>query len=354
MEVRLFQVQVYSIQFLAVIFLISIESFVLASSNEQTCYIDEYISKGYFKKYDRLIEQEFDSFIANEIPLSLCRVLEEKNHVLPLLSSLHRNVIGEGSHRLLSSSLRLKLQRELKHEVTARSCEVVIIEKLPSGVFADPFELQHLVQRGVFTDAAVFGDTNLELPSFRSNQSVVEIHMSIASTLLLREEDILEVKLEVPLHARYQPLGLGFSRVEFGAPDIFMCCSTETNVPKKSCQSIPTNHITGKNASRVIWEIPCGNKDHAGVVSAVTFGFAIATALLIVLASVSYSDSESSHKPKGWSDSVKNVGGVGSSRHDDAALQVFVVTSNFKFRVCSSPEHEETCLKMEAKRPVDR
>lgn len=56
----------------------------------------------------------------------------------------------------------------------------------------------------VFADAAVFGDTNLELPSFRSNQSVVEIHVSIASIVLSKYEDQWEANLEVPLHARYQ------------------------------------------------------------------------------------------------------------------------------------------------------
>ena len=56
----------------------------------------------------------------------------------------------------------------------------------------------------MFTDAAVFGDTNLELPSFRSNQTVVEIHMSIDSIVPLRDEDESEVILKVPLHARYQ------------------------------------------------------------------------------------------------------------------------------------------------------
>lgn len=96
-----------------------------------------------------------------------------------------------------------------------------------------------------------------------------------------------------------QPLGLGYSRVEFGAPDIFMCCSTEGDVPKTSCQSMPTNHIPDKKANP-IWEIPCGNKEHAGVVSAITFGFAIATALLIVWTSISYSSSESSHKSRSW------------------------------------------------------
>lgn len=111
--------------------------------------MEKYIAKNYFEKYDSLIEQEFDNFIANEIPLGLRKVFKDKNHVVPTQSGLHRNVTGEGSHRHLSSSIRFKLQHELKSELTAaHSCEVIIIERLPSGVFADPFELQHLVQRG--------------------------------------------------------------------------------------------------------------------------------------------------------------------------------------------------------------
>ncbi|KAK6146456.1 hypothetical protein DH2020_020325 [Rehmannia glutinosa] len=281
-----------------VIFLISLRSSVCASSYEQTCFMDKYMAKKYFEKYDSLIDQEFDNFIANEIPLSLSEVIIDKNHVVPTLSDLHRNVAGEGSHRRLSSSIRFKLQRKLKPKLTAYSCEVIIIERLPSGVFADPFELQHLVQRGVFTDAAVFGDTNLELPSFRSNQSVVEIHMSLASKVFSRYDDDLEVNLDVPLHARYPPLGVGFSRVEFGQPDLFMCCSLEGNVLNRSCLFMPVNHISDKKASPVIWEIPCGIKKHAGIVSAVTFGFAIVAAMLIVLTSICYSDSEGSNKFK--------------------------------------------------------
>jgi phosphatidylinositol glycan class X len=33
-------------------------------------------------------------------------------------------------------------------ELLSYSCELIVIERLPSGVFADPFELQHLAQRG--------------------------------------------------------------------------------------------------------------------------------------------------------------------------------------------------------------
>ncbi|PIN05849.1 hypothetical protein CDL12_21610 [Handroanthus impetiginosus] len=298
MGVQLFQAQINLMIQFVVILLISIGSFVHASSLEQADHMENYIAKTYFEKYDSLIERIFDNYIANEIPLGLSEVITDKNHVMPALSELERRIIGEGSHRRLSSSIRFKLQPELKSELTAHSCEVIIIERLPSGVFADPFELQHLVQRGVFTDAAVFGDTNLELPSFCANRSVVEVHMSIPSKVLSRYEDDLDVNVEVPLHARYPPLGVDFSRVEFGQPDLLICCSTEENALNRSCLSMPTNDISDYKGSPVIWDIPCGIKEHATVVSAVIFGFAIVTAVLIVLTSICYSDSQGSNKIK--------------------------------------------------------
>ncbi|XP_051119569.1 uncharacterized protein LOC127243533 isoform X2 [Andrographis paniculata] len=253
---------------------------IFGSSYGRAGFVEKYISQSYFEKYDSLIDSKFSQFIAEEIPLGLCIVRRDGNCITPTLSTLHRDVIGEGSHRRLSSSITFKFQPKVEPDLTGQSCKLIVIERLPSGVFADPFELQHLIQRGVFADAAVFGDTNLELPSFRSNQSVVEIHMNIAS-----KESQLGLNLEVPLHARYQPLGdEGYSRVEFGKPDWVMCCSPEGNV---SCALMLADRIS---ESRVTWEIPCGMKKHVGVVSSVTFGFAIMAALLIILASVCYSD----------------------------------------------------------------
>ena len=56
----------------------------------------------------------------------------------------------------------------------------------------------------VFTKVAVFGDTNLELPSFRSNRSVVEVHMDAGSNILSDQNNGLEMNIQLPLHARYQ------------------------------------------------------------------------------------------------------------------------------------------------------
>ncbi|KAL2514519.1 hypothetical protein Fot_28490 [Forsythia ovata] len=92
------------------------------------------------------------------------------------------------------------MQGESASKLSAQSCQVIMVERLPYGVFADPFQLQHLVQRGVFSNAAFLGDTNLELPSFRSNRSVVELHMDMGSNVSSGCKDELEVNLGLPLH----------------------------------------------------------------------------------------------------------------------------------------------------------
>lgn len=53
----------------------------------------------------------------------------------------------------------------------------------------------------MFSIIAVFGDTNLELPSFLSNRSAVEIHLDADPNTLLEPTDI---SIDLPLHARYQ------------------------------------------------------------------------------------------------------------------------------------------------------
>ncbi|KAL5223664.1 hypothetical protein ABZP36_010303 [Zizania latifolia] len=94
---------------------------------------------------------------------------------------------------------------------------LVVIENLPNRVFADPFELQHFVERKVFLDVAVFGDTNLELPSALSNRSAVEIHVD------LRPNASMNLVINLPLHARYPPLDAsGYATVEFGSPDLLL------------------------------------------------------------------------------------------------------------------------------------
>ncbi|XP_031099253.1 phosphatidylinositol-glycan biosynthesis class X protein-like [Ipomoea triloba] len=248
---------------------------------------NKYITDSYFKEHNSLTDSKFEDYIAQGIAYGSCELLEELK-VGTNIISVHQKLIGEGSHRHLSLSIRLESLLESKSG-SQEFCEAIIIERLPSGVFADLFELQHLVQRGVFTEAGVFGDTNLELPSFRSNRSLIEVHLDIGSKLSPRHKDEVEFKIELPLHARYQPLGHGFSRVEFRPPNVFMQCSIERTMEK--CL-FPLSYRNGESkADEVVWEIPCGDKEHAGIVSAITFMSAILSALLIILVSIYYSGS---------------------------------------------------------------
>ncbi|KAL6986240.1 hypothetical protein U1Q18_019607 [Sarracenia purpurea var. burkii] len=255
--------------------------------------LEKYIAETYFEKHDSLIDSSFENFITNKLVVGFCGVLQDKLNLVPRLSSLQRHLIGEGSHRCLSSSIRLRLHLESIAELSRHFCKIIILEKLPLGVFADPFELQRLLHRGVFTEAAVFGDTNLELPSVVSNRSMVEVHLDVGHSILSESNDAMEINIDLPLHARYQPLGeRGFSRVEFGGPDLFLRCSVEGKPQNLSCLFALTGN--GSESQTIVWEIPCGIKEHSGFVSVVTFISAVVSALLIVLTSIYYPEIQKS------------------------------------------------------------
>ncbi|XWS38778.1 hypothetical protein CRYUN_Cryun19dG0159600 [Craigia yunnanensis] len=248
----------------------------------------KYIMKSYFDKYENLHDSSFEDFMAHEISSSLCEVLFPDNRNLDVrLSVLEHSLVGEGSHRHLSSSIRLQIEADSSPKLPAHFCEVIIIQRLPLGVFADPFELQHLHQRKVFTYVAVFGDTNLELPSFRSNRSVVEVHMDAGSNILSEQNNGLEMNIQLPLHARYQPLDAsGYSIVEIGEPDVLMSCNMEGNQHNQSCLFMSPNDSAKSRIGAVAWRMPSGMKAHTGFVSVVTFVTAFLSTLSIVVTSI--------------------------------------------------------------------
>ncbi|PIA39815.1 hypothetical protein AQUCO_02600343v1 [Aquilegia coerulea] len=246
-----------------------------------------YLSESYFEKHDSLVDLDFQGFLAHELSLCSCDALPDSSNSVPKISTLQRHLLGEGSHRHLSTLIKFSAQPEGTLEIPAHLCQAVVVERLPSGVFADPFELQHLVQRGVFTDAAVFGDTNLELPSALSNRSVVEVHMDVGQNILSGNKKGFEINIDVPLHARYPPLDKsGYSRVEMGVPDIFMRCITKEKSQRNNCIWITEAESAESNTSHVVWRIPSGNNEHSVFVSSITFLSALLSTLVIVLAAI--------------------------------------------------------------------
>ncbi|KAI5419471.1 uncharacterized protein LOC127075036 isoform X2 [Lathyrus oleraceus] len=250
----------------------------------------QFLMRSYYDRYTSLHDSDFEIFMSQEVASGLCKVLPENHNSMLRLSVLRRDLVGEGSHRRVSTLIKLQTQ-QLKSlsDLLSYSCELIIIERLPSGVFADPFELQHLAQRGVFNDIAVFGDTNLELPSFLSNRSAVEIHLDIDPNTLLQPTDI---SIEYPLHARYQPLNeSGYSIVEFGAPDTLLRCRVKEKMENSNCLFKLKNDDANLYDAGLVWRIPSGKKAHSDLVSTVTFLTAFLSTLVIMVTSLRYFNS---------------------------------------------------------------
>lgn len=117
------------------------------ASDSQNSDARKYIMGSYFDKYESLHDSSFEDFMAHEHSFSLCEVFPDNRNLDARLSVLQLSLVGEGSHRHLASSVRLQIEAESIPKLPAHSCEVIIIQRLPLGVFADPFELQHLQER---------------------------------------------------------------------------------------------------------------------------------------------------------------------------------------------------------------
>ncbi|KVH88742.1 phosphatidylinositol-glycan biosynthesis class X protein [Cynara cardunculus var. scolymus] len=291
MEYRRFQVQFHLRLGIVLSLLAGICYCNHSSSSFSELGSRKYITEAYFQKYESLSDRTFQDFIAYELSNGFCEMLQDKHNFVPKLSVLQRRLIGEGSHRLLTSSIRIESQPEVSSKLPSLFCKAIIVERLPSGVFADPFELEHLTELGVFMDASAFGDTDLELPTVRANRSVVEVHMDLGPSTLFGNKNGWEFNIELPLHARYAPLGEhGYTKAEFGSPDLFVRCIVEGDAHNQSCIFPSTNDGVRSTDAATIWEVPSGIVKHTKVVSMLTFVSAVASAFSIFMACVYHSD----------------------------------------------------------------
>ncbi|CAI0471091.1 unnamed protein product, partial [Linum tenue] len=250
-------------------------------------FFQDCILKSYFSKHEVLSDSSFRDLLQDELSKFSCKLLPGDPNPQLTLSGLERHLIGEGSHRHLSSTIQLQIPPQ---SFPLQSCKLVMIERLPSGVFADPFELDHLLHHGAYAAIGVFGDTNLELPSVSSNRSAVEIHMNFKHNTSSGAMSELGIRIDLPLHARYAPLHeSGYSEVAFGTPDLLVSCSMEGSSEKRSCLIVPSSDSNRLRTDVVVWKIPCGIMSYTNVVSVVTFATALVSTLVIVLPSVLYS-----------------------------------------------------------------
>lgn len=109
-------------------------------------FSEAYLTSSYFAQQKNLFDSDCHDYLAEEFGSSdFCKGMGEIS--LLQLSDLQRRLRGEGSHRHLISTLRFMDRSYIRSLLDSHDCKAVIIERLPIGVLADLFELQHLVHR---------------------------------------------------------------------------------------------------------------------------------------------------------------------------------------------------------------
>lgn len=208
---------------------------------------------------------------------------------------LERKLIGHGAHRELRTFLTAKLGK-------FEECYMVIVERLSSGVFADMFELEGLVARGVYENAAIYGDHNLELPAIHSFESMVVVHTRFES----KPGHPLQAQVSIPVHARYPPLSFE-SHVAVGLkfPHLLLQCFQNDSASLSGALNTPKDDMSWAlltmkdrpmlDLSEVKWYVPAGDPRHARTVASVTALFSLLGVLVLWLVSMF---SYQSHKIK--------------------------------------------------------
>ncbi|CAK9219279.1 unnamed protein product [Sphagnum troendelagicum] len=222
------------------------------------------------------------------------------NGELWVLQDVERILVGNGAHRTLQSVVTVALHSGRTIESQQPHCYLRILERLPTGVFADQYELQGLRRRGVVKEAFVYGDKNLEQPALLSAQSIVDVHVTLLKEQSKQSSQVpllLQAKVSVPLHARYPPLSVeSHSVVRIPLPHIFVACK-QAGVQDSSALDETVGDwrpvllgaiTTSTNSSKVVeWMVPAGKPAQFEVVARYTAIAALSGVLAVFVASVS-------------------------------------------------------------------
>lgn len=88
--------------------------------------------------------------LMNSTDLCNCKSLSkggDESEELWVLQGIQRTLVGNGAHRLVKSVVTISGPSS-SVEGSHKSCHLRLLEWLPTGVFADQFELQGIQRRG--------------------------------------------------------------------------------------------------------------------------------------------------------------------------------------------------------------
>lgn len=227
--------------------------------------------------------------------VATCALSGSEAEGLWVLQDFQRKLVGSGAHRSLISVVTVSSSSEVQR--MSETCRLRLVERLPTGIYADQFELQGIRRRGGFMEARIYGDVNLEQPALLSAQSILDVHVA----LLQVESDgkngsasSLQAEVTLPLHARYPPLSVdSHSVVHIPMPHMLVSCQDVQEddiilpVTEQWKEVSLGNVREPETLPRVLdWMVPAGNPADYSFVARFTAIAALSGVLVVFAASV--------------------------------------------------------------------
>lgn len=199
-------------------------------------------------------------------------------------ASTHMELHNTGFHGEITYTV------DLPQDMPFDTCNFTVLQLLPAGLFADPYELQHLVtttvqrgKSGLLSSFKVFGVFDVEKIETDCSQTLLSAsaHYSASQTQVASRNAHMYILLRVPLHARYpaphysDASGLrtfvwsGLHHYNITKP-LFRVECAGASAATPQCYSTPAQQ-TGKRSQQVLhWTVPTGGMWHMQLVEVVT------------------------------------------------------------------------------------
>ncbi|XP_046571342.1 phosphatidylinositol-glycan biosynthesis class X protein-like [Haliotis rubra] len=192
---------------------------------------------------------------------------------------LERHLHKKGFHRDLSTTVEWLVNPHNRGDIN--HCMILLLEKLPPGVYVDPFQLSAMLQFGgpkVLVDAAV----NIEKPAHLSPPHTLHVYTELKTVTDNDEGFSLAASVTLPIHLRYQPptheTSVTHVDLVISNPRMFTNCSIKESVALLQAPCDYTNtsqclwhehHYLAEQDS-VACRVPVGNTSYLPLVVAVT------------------------------------------------------------------------------------
>lgn len=219
------------------------------------------------------------------------------------------NITAKTEAKLAAKGFHSHIEYTFDRQLLAKSkvCQITVLQPLPAGVYADPYELANVVgmpsTKPQLQLAAyhVFGKIDVEkiepdceptVLSVSANISIASLYLS-AATLSAREPEAYHLK--IPLHARYpvphsQHPGHSdlYHNYTIEAPTVMLRCldplPQQTSGAATVCQDV-CYVSSAKHDLR--WTVPVGLDKHARLTQIATSAVAVGSLLALLVAVVS-------------------------------------------------------------------